>query len=67
MALVGASGSGKTSIASLLLGFYRIQGGEILVDNIPIQDYDIDFLRSQFGFASQDAVLFDGSIESNGA
>ena len=65
VALVGASGSGKTSIASLLLGFYQVQDGEILVDGIPIQDYDIDFLRSQFGFASQDAVLFDGSIESN--
>jgi subfamily B ATP-binding cassette protein MsbA len=65
VALVGASGSGKTSIASLLLGFYRAQQGEILIDGTPIEDYQIDFLRSQIGFASQEAVLFDGSIESN--
>ena len=65
VALVGASGSGKTSIASLLLGFYRAQQGEILIDGAPIEDYRIDFLRSQIGFTSQEAVLFDGSIESN--
>jgi len=65
VALVGASGSGKTSIASLMLGFYRAQQGEILIDGAPIEDYQIDFLRSQIGFASQEAVLFDGTIESN--
>ena len=65
VALVGASGSGKTSIASLLLGFYRAQQGAILIDGSPIEDYQVEFLRSQIGFASQEAVLFDGSIESN--
>ncbi len=65
VALVGASGSGKTSIASLLLGFYRAQQGEILIDGSPIEHYQVEFLRSQIGFASQEAVLFDGSIESN--
>ncbi len=65
VALVGASGSGKSSIVSLLLGLYPLQSGEILMDGTPITDCSREWLRGQFGFAPQEALLFNGTIKEN--
>jgi len=65
VALVGASGSGKSTIVQLLLRFYGIQGGEITVDGQNIQDYDIKAYRSHFGMVPQEVLLFGGTIREN--
>jgi ABC-type multidrug transport system fused ATPase/permease subunit len=65
IALVGQSGSGKTTISSLLLRFYEPQDGRILVDGKPILDYELTRLRSQMAIVPQDVVLFGGSIREN--
>ena len=59
-ALVGPSGSGKSSIMSLLLRFYDPDEGEIFLDGINIQQYNIRWLRGQFGYVGQEPVLFSG-------
>ncbi|MGC9326983.1 MAG: ABC transporter ATP-binding protein [Candidatus Hinthialibacter sp.] len=64
-ALVGATGSGKTTIINLLFRFYDIQRGEIRVDGVNIQQYDIHSLRSQMGLVLQDVFLFSGTIAEN--
>ncbi len=65
VALVGHTGSGKTSIISLLNRLYHIQKGEIKVDGVNIEDYDTDVLRSSIGVVLQDVFLFSGSILDN--
>jgi len=65
IALVGATGSGKTTITSLLSRFYDIQKGCISIDGIDIKDYNKEALRSQIGIVLQDVFLFAGDIESN--
>lgn len=65
VALVGSSGSGKTTIASLILSFYHIQKGELRVDSEKIGDYDLKYLRSQMAYVPQDVLLFSGSIYDN--
>lgn len=65
MALVGATGSGKTTIISLLLRFYEIQKGQILVDGIDIKELKQDELRRHIGLVLQDVFLFSGSVEEN--
>ena len=65
IALVGASGSGKSTIASLLLGFYAANTGEILIDGIPIGSYSLTDLRRQVSLVPQEPILFDGTIEEN--
>lgn len=65
LALVGHTGSGKTSIISLLNRLYRIQKGEIKIDGINIDEYDLGFLRSKIGVVLQDVYLFSGSIMDN--
>ena len=65
VAIVGATGSGKTTVTSLLLGFYEPQRGEIRVDGRPLREWDIRDLRRSAGFALQDAFLFSGTIASN--
>jgi subfamily B ATP-binding cassette protein MsbA len=65
IALVGASGSGKTSLVSALLGFVSPQGGRITLDGIDIQDLRKASLRRQFAVVSQDIVLFDGTLADN--
>ncbi|UYP48663.1 Vitamin B12 import ATP-binding protein BtuD [Candidatus Lokiarchaeum ossiferum] len=65
VALVGNTGSGKTTIASLLMRFYDIQEGQILIDDHPIQDYDISSLRNAIGLVSQRVLLFKGTIREN--
>ena len=65
MALVGATGSGKTTIISLIVRNYDIQKGEILIDDINIRDIKLDSLRRNIGQMLQDVFLFSGTIESN--
>jgi ATP-binding cassette subfamily B multidrug efflux pump len=63
--IVGATGSGKTTIVSLLLRFYDVQGGRITVDGVDIRDLDLADLRSLFGLVLQDVQLFAGTIAGN--
>lgn len=65
VALVGHTGAGKTSITSLLLRFYDIQKGQILVDGYDIRQLDLAELRKQFAVVLQDVFLFSGDVESN--
>lgn len=65
IALVGHTGSGKTSIISLLNRLYEPQKGEIRIDGVKIQDYKLDELRSHIGIVLQDVFLFSGSVLDN--
>ncbi|HEY4109983.1 ABC transporter ATP-binding protein [Puia sp.] len=65
IAIVGHTGSGKTSIISLLNRLYHIQQGEIRVDDVPIEDYELDALRRSIGVVLQDVFLFSGSVVDN--
>jgi ATP-binding cassette subfamily B protein len=62
---VGHTGAGKTTLISLLLRFYDIQRGQILLDGVDIRLLDLQELRKQFGIVLQDPFLFTGTIESN--
>ena len=64
-AIVGHTGAGKTTLISLLLRFYDIQRGQILLDGINIRLLDLQELRKQFGIVLQDPFLFSGTIETN--
>jgi ATP-binding cassette, subfamily B, bacterial len=64
-ALVGSSGSGKSTIAKLLLGFYPIKAGEITIDGNSISDYPLNSLRDKISYIPQNAYLFYGTIEEN--
>lgn len=65
LAIVGATGAGKTSIISLLNKLYQIQNGKILFDGIDFQNMELNHLRSNLGMVLQDVFLFNGSIEEN--
>lgn len=65
VAFVGASGAGKSTIASLLLRFYEPQEGEILIDGVEIRKYERESLRRQIGVVLQDSILFGASIREN--
>jgi ATP-binding cassette subfamily B multidrug efflux pump len=65
LAIVGNTGSGKTSIISLLNRLYHIQKGNITIDNIDIEKYELSFLRSKIAVVLQDVFLFSGSIYDN--
>ena len=65
VAIVGHTGSGKTTIISLLNRLYHIQRGEIKIDDVNIEKYDIDSLRKSIGVVLQDVFLFSGSIIDN--
>ena len=65
LALVGATGSGKTSIINLLSRFYEFEKGEILVDNENVRDYSKEFLRKNIAVVLQDVFLFSDSIYRN--
>jgi len=65
IAIVGHTGSGKTTIISLLNRLYHIQRGEIKIDDVNIEKYDIDTLRKNVGVVLQDVFLFSGSIIDN--
>ena len=65
VALVGHTGSGKTSIISLLNRLYHIQKGEIRIDDVEIEDYNAESLRKHIGVVLQDVFLFSGSVTDN--
>ncbi|MFN4314734.1 MAG: ABC transporter ATP-binding protein [Chitinophagaceae bacterium] len=65
VAIVGHTGSGKSTIISLLNRLYHIQKGEIRIDDQPITRYDLAYLRSQVGVVLQDVFLFSGSVLEN--
>jgi len=64
-ALVGASGGGKTTVASLLYRFYEPQSGEIAIDGIPVRQIRREELREHIGLVPQDTILFNGTIREN--
>lgn len=65
IAFVGPSGSGKTTLVKLLVGLYKPQEGKVLYNNIDSENIDIDELRTQIGFVTQDTQLFAGTIKEN--
>lgn len=65
LALVGATGSGKTTIVNLLCRFYPIQRGEILVDGVEISQWNAEQLRERISIVQQDVFLFSGSVRDN--
>jgi ATP-binding cassette, subfamily B, multidrug efflux pump len=65
LAIVGATGSGKSTLVNLLTRFYDHQSGNINVDEIPIETWDLESLRSQIAFVLQDVFLFSGTVEEN--
>jgi ATP-binding cassette, subfamily B, multidrug efflux pump len=65
IALVGHTGSGKTSIISLLNRLYHIQKGEIEIDGVKVEDYKLETLRSKIGVVLQDVFLFSGTVLEN--
>ncbi len=65
MAIVGATGSGKTTIINLLNRFYEIQKGRILIDGKDVRDYDLFALRRHIGVVLQDVFLFSGTVMEN--
>ncbi|HKF20087.1 MAG TPA: ABC transporter ATP-binding protein [Candidatus Angelobacter sp.] len=65
IALVGASGAGKTTVVNLLLGFYKPESGRILLDGVPLERFPLRMLRRQIGLVSQDTFLFSGTVRDN--
>ncbi|MGH2665811.1 ABC transporter ATP-binding protein [Flavobacterium sp.] len=65
IALVGQSGSGKSTIANLLTRFYDVQEGTIKIDNIDIKDMNLQSLRGLMGLVTQDSILFNDTIKNN--
>ena len=65
VALVGPTGSGKTSVISILNRLYPYQGGQILLDGVAIEAYSLDRLRASIGVVLQDVFLFSGSVYDN--
>lgn len=65
LAIVGKTGSGKTTLANLLLRMYDVDQGSIIVDGIPLEDYDFHDLRHQIGFVPQQVFLFSDTIANN--
>jgi ATP-binding cassette subfamily B multidrug efflux pump len=65
MAIVGATGAGKSTIINLVCRFYPIQEGRILVDGVDIREWDVERLRQCIGVVQQDVFLFAGNIEDN--
>ena len=65
IAIVGKTGSGKTTIINLLNRFYEINGGEILIDNINIKNLNINALRKTIGMVLQDTKIFQGTLKDN--
>ncbi|HEU5240330.1 MAG TPA: ABC transporter ATP-binding protein [Pyrinomonadaceae bacterium] len=65
VALVGHTGSGKTTITNLLMRFYDVQRGRILLDGVDVRDWELQSLRENFAVVLQDIFLFTGTVESN--
>jgi len=65
IALIGATGSGKTTLINLIPRFYDVTAGEVLVDGVNVKDYRQETLHDRIGYVSQKPVLFSGTVESN--
>lgn len=65
VAILGTTGSGKSTVANLLMRLYDPSEGDISIDGIPIKDYKLQTLRGQMGYVPQDVFLFSDSIQSN--
>ena len=65
LAIIGTTGSGKSTISNLILRLFDIHEGQILIDDIPISHYDLKNLRSQIGYVPQDVFLFSDTIFNN--
>lgn len=65
VAFIGSTGSGKSTLVNLLPRFYDVTDGEILVDGVNVQDYDLEDLRNKVGYIPQKAVLFSGDVKGN--
>lgn len=65
IAIVGSTGSGKSTLVKLLLRFYEVQQGQVCVDGVDIRDYRLQDLRSAIGWVSQDVFLFHGTVFEN--
>lgn len=65
LAIIGATGSGKTTLISLIPRFYDVTEGKVLVDGINVKDYSFEALYNRIGYITQKAVLFSGSIAEN--
>lgn len=65
LAIIGATGSGKTTLISLIPRFYDATRGEVLVDGVNVRDYTFDALYDKLGYVTQKAVLFSGTIRDN--
>lgn len=65
VALVGPTGSGKTTVMNLLNRFYDVTGGSVTFDGVDVRDMDVDSLREHVGIVLQDSVLFSGTIRDN--
>lgn len=65
LAIIGTTGSGKSTVSNLISRLYDVREGEILIDDIPITHYDLHSLRSQIGYVPQDVFLFSDTIFNN--
>lgn len=65
LAIIGTTGSGKSTLASLMLRMYDVSSGKILIDDIPVQDYEVAHYRQQMGYVPQEVFLFSDTIEGN--
>lgn len=65
LAIIGATGSGKTTVLNLIPRYYDVTSGQVLIDGINVKDYDQDTLQNKVAIVSQKAVLFKGDIKSN--
>lgn len=65
VAIIGATGSGKSTLVNLMLRFYDVSGGSVSVDGTDVREYDLDSLRSRFSYVPQNVVLFTGTVGYN--
>lgn len=65
MAIIGATGCGKSTVINLIPRFYDVTEGEVLVDGVNVKDYKQKELRNKIGYVSQKATLFGGTVKSN--
>jgi ABC-type multidrug transport system fused ATPase/permease subunit len=65
IALVGHTGSGKSTLTKLLMRFYDVESGTILIDDYPIKNLKVSYLREQIGLVPQDPFLFNGTVAEN--
>ncbi|MCR4643754.1 MAG: ABC transporter ATP-binding protein/permease [Lachnospiraceae bacterium] len=65
VAIMGETGCGKTTLINLIPRFHEVSSGEILIDDVPVQDYTLHSLRKNIGLANQDVLLYSDTIEGN--